>query len=221
MGKIIVYLCSLLVAGLVGWSCNHHRPSFVEWQNEATRIATPGFLHPDMPLPIVPKAELTHTLVQYQSLMRQLLRVDTALLDTTEHKAYFASVTNLDSLLRILSDYQKDPSVYNLGGYLVRTLSIDTLPLTQRIALIEKQLESAPAYFEAAKQNIREPHPDRCRLASQKQLLTLQLLTRTLPDSLKRVSLSPAQLQQFKSNTLRAEKAVKDYLLYCNKRYFE
>lgn len=221
MGKITVYLWSFFIAGSLAWACNHHRPSFIEWQNEATKVVAPSFLHPDTPLPIVSKEELLHALDQYQALFHLLLRVDTALLDTLERNTYFASVTALDSMLRILSDYQKDPSVYNLGGYLVQGLSIDTLPLSQRIALVERQLETAPAYFEAAKQNLRNPEPDRCRLASQKQLFTLQLLTRVLPDSLKRVSLSPAQQQQFKSNTQRAEKAVKDYLLYCNKYYFE
>ncbi len=120
-----------------------------------------------------------------------------------------------------IQHYRHDPSAYNLGGALKQVLAAEQIPLSRRLKAIKTQMEQAPRYYECAKANIFAPIPERCRLAAQKQRLTLDFLNNELQDSLGRLEPGGEEARQFQSAVEEARLAVKDYLAFCESLYFE
>lgn len=120
-----------------------------------------------------------------------------------------------------IQQYRHDPSTYNLGGALKQVLAAKQAPLARRLKAIKMQMEQAPRYYGYAKANIHAPIPERCRLAAEKQRLTLDFLSNELQDSLGRLERNEAEARQFQATVEKARIAVKDYLAFCESLYFE
>jgi hypothetical protein len=93
--------------------------------------------------------------------------------------------------------------------------------LDQRLIDINRRLEMAEPYYQAAKFNLRRPSPERSQLASQKQILGLRLLSVDLPDSIRLSSLKREQYQYLLTTSRAAHLQIKDYIAFCESIWFE
>lgn len=117
--------------------------------------------------------------------------------------------------------YQKDPSIYNLGGRLVQVLSLPEMNAEEKGKHCLKLLEEASPFYRTARQCLQKPESDRLELAIQKQLATMQLLEEELMDSLRQWNLPSPQVQQINKALYIAHLSCKDYVAYCNSLLFE
>ncbi|PHN05087.1 hypothetical protein [Flavilitoribacter nigricans] len=116
--------------------------------------------------------------------------------------------------------YRADPSLYNIGGLLKKSLtqSVNDLP-EERLQELAGIMEQADAYYAAARRNLVVADVSLYRLASQKQYLGLEFLREELQDSLRTFDLSPETRQQFRQQIRRTELSLKDYMGFCESVY--
>lgn len=115
---------------------------------------------------------------------------------------------------------RRDPSQYNLGGSIQNILSDTHKPITYRLDEIFYTLQKAPSYYDSAKDNIYKPIASKCRLAVQKQLLTMDFLNGSLPDSIRHAPLNATFKKELLQQIKVAKLSVKDYLAYCESLWF-
>jgi hypothetical protein len=150
------------------------------------------------------------------------------LLLIAEKRLSQAQIQERDSLLRAMADrrtdwrqWQTDPARYNLSAEVKRLLSRRQFSIDERLLAIDLCLSNAVQYYQAARQNLRRPSPDRTQLAAQQQILGLRLLMEELPDSIQRASLAQEQRRQLMDRTRNARLQLKDYIAFCESIAFE
>lgn len=127
----------------------------------------------------------------------------------------------MDSLQEKWSSCHEDPSLYNLPGYCKKLLVMDDVSLPEKLGFIQDHLRESDKYYEAAKQLVDHPLPNKTLLAVQKHLFGLGFLQKELSDSLDQARFVPELRQSFRTDLERTRLAVKDYLAYCESLYFE
>lgn len=164
---------------------------------------------------------LDSALIRNDRYRRRLLLITEKCLSGTQ-------IQERDSLLRALTDHshnwrqwQTDPARYNLSAEVKRLLSQHQLPINERLLAIDLCLSNAMYYYQAARENLRRPSPDRVQLAAQKQILGLRLLMEELPDSIQQASLATKQRRQLIDNTQNTRLQLKDYIAFCESIGFE
>ncbi len=119
---------------------------------------------------------------------------------------------------RLLERLQNDPSIYNLGGLLHQTLHEPAYSNEEKISRVQAILATANAYYAAAKATIRDPEPEKLRLAVRKQRRTLNYLRSELFEHPAFSSIQHGTLTQERES---ARIAVKDYLAFCNSLLYD
>lgn len=134
----------------------------------------------------------------------------------------------LDSLLQILEErqiywerWQRDPSLYDLSGSIIFLLEQKDWPLEKRLRHIDQYLLKAPAYYKAAKENLKFPDSSLLELAAQRQVRSLRLLSVDLLGFIEIADLEEEEARQFRVNVQNVYVAVKDYLAFCESLWFE
>lgn len=116
--------------------------------------------------------------------------------------------------------YRSDPSRYNMGGLLKKSLVASAgKPSVERLAELVAIMEQADVYYTAARQNLLVDDASLYRLASQKQYLGLEFLRSELPDSLAAFAVSTEEKADFSRVVRRTELALKDYMGFCESVY--
>lgn len=187
-------------------------------QADTSQVAT---IFQEGALPVVNPQALKSSLQQKEMRMKALLKIDTSGFTDTRKSEWLRSFRTLEKQLSQLRQCRFDPSSYNLGAFIQRSLSKGNLH--NNIGLIEQQLNAAPEYYASACKALDDESLDlqKARLGAQKQMLTLQLLKGALRDSLAKLQVSPVKYQDLNAAIDKAETAVKDYLAFCNKVYFK
>lgn len=135
-----------------------------------------------------------------------------------KRRQYLADIEQLRSKW---SSCRQDPSLYNLPGYCKKLLTTEGTSLPEKLGFIQEHLAESEAYYEAAKQLIADPLPNKTLLAIQKQVFGLEFLAKELPDSMARAGFVPELAQRFTTDLQRTRLVVKDYLAFCESMYFE
>lgn len=105
-----------------------------------------------------------------------------------------------------LKSYTWDPTYYNLGSSFSYILTENYAPLEKRIVQFFKKMEKIPAYYAAAKLNIKNPSPLHTLLAIEQIEAGLPIFEKDLRDSLKNVQLP----NDLKTDILKRSKASVD-----------
>jgi len=157
----------------------------------------------------------------YKKHQAQLERIDPRHLTKKNKMAYRLLERDILTRLAFLTQLQRDPALYNLGGKLKAKLAQPEIPLEARLQHIGHLLADADKYFQTAKNNLHMPHPEQTDLSIEKQLLTLVFLQSELSDSIAQADLNPQERTALQSKNNQAIIAVKDYLAYCKSLQFE
>lgn len=154
-----------------------------------------------------------------QNLKQELSILSEQLQQQQSDLPYYQLTQQLEDHLKQIDLLQSDASIYNLGGHLKVALSQPQTALASKLLTCDTLLSQAPDYYAAAKDKLQHPLPERLELAVRKQVLGLYFLANHLQDSLATLDLD--QQENWQKNTLLAQRAMKDYLAWCNSQLID
>ncbi|PSK90767.1 DUF885 domain-containing protein [Taibaiella chishuiensis] len=111
-------------------------------------------------------------------------------------------------------DYTWNPSAYNVTGLLAFMLSENYAPLSQRLQYCYKRMLQVPAYYAAAKVQLRNPVPELTALAIDQNSGGLSILEKDFTDSVKLCILPAEEKDKMLAAAKAASAAVKDYITF-------
>lgn len=110
-----------------------------------------------------------------------------------------------------LKSYEWNPSNYNVSEAFSLILSTEFDQLENRIDIFYKRMKNVPAYFEAAKQNIKNPTLEHTQLAIDQNLGGLSVFTTELESALEFSSIDETTKTDIYKRADLAIAAIKDY----------
>jgi uncharacterized protein (DUF885 family) len=113
--------------------------------------------------------------------------------------------------LNKLKAYVWNPSQYNLGESFFMILSGKHAPLEERLRMIYLKLANVPAYYEAAKQNIKDPTIEHTELAISQVRGSVSIFQKSILDSLRKVKMGAHESQAIEARVNEVIKAIKGY----------
>jgi uncharacterized protein (DUF885 family) len=113
-----------------------------------------------------------------------------------------------------LKPYEWNPSDYNLTGKIAFMLSENYAPLAQRLQDSYKRILQVPAYYEAAKQQLKNPVDELKALAIDQNTGGLYVFEKDFVDSVAKSSFPQAQKDSMIAASKRAAEAVKGYVTF-------
>lgn len=111
-----------------------------------------------------------------------------------------------------LKSYEWDPSNYNVSGSFSNILSSDFDNLDARLDIFYQRMKNVPAYFEAAKQNIKNPTLEHTQLAIDQNLGGISVFETELDEALKNSNLPENTKTDIYKRADKAIAAIKDYV---------
>ncbi len=152
-------------------------------------------------------------LEQLQRWLTQLHKIDPQSLSPPVR----ADWTLLDNLfnsdrwgLTQLRAWEWDPSLYNVAEPFALLLA--NAPAQQRLRTVLRRLEKVPAYYAAARQNIKDPTPEHVDLAMQQNRGALDVFGESLAKQVSASNLSPEERRLLEQRIRAARTAISDYV---------
>lgn len=108
-------------------------------------------------------------------------------------------------------EYEWNPASYNVGDAIDYVINNNPAPLDEKLKNVSSRLALVPAYYTAAKANIKKPTQEHTKLAIMQSDGLLYFFTDVFPDSLKASHLNDADKATFQKNAEAAKKAIEDY----------
>ncbi|WP_430404565.1 DUF885 domain-containing protein [Fluviicola sp.] len=110
-----------------------------------------------------------------------------------------------------------NPSNYNVCGGFAEMLANNYAPLDERLRNFSLRLRNVPAYYKAAKANIKNPTKEHTQLAIEQNRGGLSVFTSDLPASLEKSKLSAEEKAELIKRSEAAQKAISDYASWLEK----
>lgn len=104
-----------------------------------------------------------------------------------------------------------DPSSYNVSNTFAFILNENYAPLETRLHSFGSRLKNIPAYYEAAKKQIKDPVPELTSLAIDQNNGGLSVFEKDFADSLKKTSIPAAEQAAMLASAKTAAKAIREY----------
>ncbi len=108
--------------------------------------------------------------------------------------------------------YEWNPAQYNPAGAFGVILNTEYKPLNERLAVIATRLENVPAYYEAAKQNIKSPTIEHLDLAIQQSAGAVGMFESSIRQKMDGQELSEELKARLELNLTAAADAANDYV---------
>ena len=110
--------------------------------------------------------------------------------------------------------YEWNPASYNVSESFANMLSNDYTDLNTRLRSFNARMIAVPAYYRAAKKNIKNPTKEHTELAIEQNSGGLSVFNEDLPAALKKSTLPDAEKELIKGRSLMAIDAIKDYVAF-------
>jgi uncharacterized protein (DUF885 family) len=104
------------------------------------------------------------------------------------------------------------PSGYNVAGSFAQLLNTEYAPLDQRLRTVLERLDKVPAYYAAAKANVRNPTREHTQLAVEQNRGALEVFGKDLEKQIAASGLSVAERQLFTSRIAATRGAIQGYI---------
>lgn len=134
--------------------------------------------------------------------------------DKTDHALIDNHLKSTDWYLNVFKKYEWDPSNYNVGGPFDVVLTGRHASLNDRLKAIEKKLGKVPAFYEAAKKNIKSPTAEHTQLAIENNQGSLIIFEKALLDSTEKSDLPQATKNNIKNLSEKAAESIKSYIAF-------
>ncbi|OON70228.1 DUF885 domain-containing protein [Hymenobacter sp. CRA2] len=113
-----------------------------------------------------------------------------------------------------LRSWEWDPSQYNLGAPVAEILNGRYQPLPQRLRSISGKINRAIEYYEAAKNNLRNPTPEHLQLAILQNKGGLEVFGQPLLDSVDRADLPAREKEELRARIANTREAMQSYITF-------
>ena len=111
-----------------------------------------------------------------------------------------------------LRSHEWNPATYNVASVFGLIMNTDYKPLDERLLTISKRLDNVPAYYEAARSNIKNPTAEHTALAIRQNNGALGVFETTIPAKLAESSLSEEQKTLISKKLSAASKAIRGHI---------
>jgi len=113
--------------------------------------------------------------------------------------------------------YEWDPSGYNVSGLFADMLNNDYATLSERVHNFYLRMAAIPAYYKAAKNNIKNPTEEHTDLAIEQNLGGVSVFAHDLPDALDKLKLDKREKAKITQSADKAVAAIQDYAEWLKK----
>ena len=110
-----------------------------------------------------------------------------------------------------------DPSGYNVGGSFAEILNGNYDSLENRLRNFNLKMDNIPAYYEAAKKNIKNPTVEHTNLAIAQNLGGISVFENELKVAVEKSKLSPAEKEEILAKAKTSVKAIQDFASWLQK----
>lgn len=225
--NILIILCSLLAqlsvfaqkTPSVNTAFNAYKKAFMDrfWKINPEWASAIGYHKYDSILTIPSLTQIKKELAFYQKELKSLHTFQADKLSDLNKTDYYILNNELNKYiwqLTELKEFEWNPSNYNVGGTFSMMISENYAPLKKRLALISLRLKKVPAYFEAAKKNLRNPSREHLQIAIDQNEGSLSLFEKDLTDSVKSAKLKPEIESDYLKKGQKAAQAIRSYIQY-------
>lgn len=226
--KKILTLALLIIAG---FGCNSKKAAttgdlnqqfdqfknaFVEriWEIYPSWASSQGYHKYDSVLVIPDAVEDTRQLAFANANLDSLKGFDLKNLSDNNKTDYYMIDNQLKSIVWSINDMKSgewNPSNYNVSGEFAEMINNNYDSLDVRLHNLGIKLINIPAYYEAAKKNLKNPTLEHTQLAIEQNLGGLSVFETDLPNALKESHLSDAEKTEISNRAKLAMGAIKSY----------
>ena len=156
------------------------------------------------------KAQLDFANAQLDSL-KQYNPEDLSDNNKTDYQMIKNQLESVIFSIKELKSSEWNPSEYNVCGAFAEILNGKYDSLEFRLRSFNAKMNAIPAYYEAAKKNIKNPTVEHTELAIAQNLGGSSVFEADLNDALAKSKLTPAEKKEMQDKAKVAVKAIKDY----------
>ena len=207
------------VSGELDQAFDRYKNNFVErmWEVYPSWAASQGYHKYDSVLVIPNEASKQNQLAFANSNLDSLKSYDISKLSDNNKTDYHLIENQLNSTIWSINEMKSDewnPANYNVGGEFAEMINNNYDSLDVRLHNFNLKLINVPAYYSAAKKNIKDPTVEHTQLAIEQNLGGLSVFETDLPSALKNAKLSDEEKSQLTERSKAAVAAIKDYADY-------
>lgn len=184
------------------------------WKSDPDWATSVGYHKYDSVL-IVPDSAAGQTKLAFaKQQLDSLKSFDLARLSDANKIDYHLMENYLHALQWTINEEKKnewDPSSFNVSNTFAFILNENYAPLESRLRSFATRLQNIPAYYEAAKKQIKDPVPELTSLAIDQNNGGLSVFEKDFPDSLKKTGIPAAEQSAMVTSAKTAAKAIRDY----------
>lgn len=187
------------------------------WKENPDWATNVGFHQYDSVLIVPDSAAKQASLAFAQQQLDSLKSYNLAALNDANKIDYQLIQNYLESVqwnIRELKGNEWDPSYYNVSNTFAFILNENYAPLETRLRSFASRLRNIPAYYEAAKKQIKDPVPELTSLAIDQNNGGLSVFEKDFADSLKKTGIPAAEQAAMISSAKTATKAIRDYAVW-------
>lgn len=195
---------------------NKYKEKFVlnMWEVYPAWASSQGYHKYDSVLVIPDDKSRTHELAFCKKHLDSLKRYKITDLSDANKTDYYLIENQLKSSIWAINEqkaWQWDPSGYNVSGSFAEMLANDYEPLDKRLRNFAARMAGIPAYYEAAKKNIKNPTIEHTDLAIEQNSGGISVFRNDLMTALQKSGLSDAEKNIIIFRTKKAIVAILDY----------
>jgi uncharacterized protein (DUF885 family) len=184
------------------------------WKNSPGRASSAGYHAFDSVLTIPNEANRKKNIEFAKSQLSALKKFNIKKFSPINLTDYYLIHNNLDQIIWSNTEqksYEWNPSEYNVCGAFAVMLSENYEPLENRLRNFYIKMANVPAYYAAAKANIRNPTVEHTKLAIEQNLGGSAVFDKDVETALSKVNFSDAEKSEIRTRAATSLAAVKDY----------
>jgi uncharacterized protein (DUF885 family) len=195
---------------------NQYKESFIEdlWKHYPVMASSAGYHKYDSVLIIPDAASRDVELTFARNHLDELGKMDENALSVNNRTDYLMIRDQLNLLIWYVSKYKAhewNPSSYNITGTFAEMLNGRYEPLENRLRNFYLRMKYVPAYYEAAKTNIKNPTLEHTQLAIEQNLGGVTVFVGDLKNALDTAKLEDVEKKQIMAQAQSCSDAVKGY----------
>jgi len=193
-----------------------YKAYFIEelWKIYPTWASSQGYHKYDSILIVPNDASRAKELAFSKANSDSLKTYDLVNLSDNNKTDYYMMANQLKSIAWSIDEfksYEWNPSEYNVSGAFAEILNGNYDALDTRLRNFNLKMANIPAYYEAAKNNIKNPTIEHTQLAIDQNLGGISVFERDFHDSLNKVRFGEHEKQMMEANIRESVKAIKEY----------
>ncbi|WP_436491571.1 DUF885 domain-containing protein [Chitinophaga sp. ARDCPP14] len=184
------------------------------WKENPDWATSVGYHKYDSVLVVPDSAAAAARLAFAQQQLDSLKSYDPAALNDANKIDYQLIQNYLESVqwgIKEQKSNEWDPSSYNVSNTFAFILNENYAPLETRLRSFGSRLKNIPAYYEAAKKQIKDPVPELTSLAIDQNNGGISVFEKDFADSLKKTGIPAAEQTAMLASAQTATKAIRDY----------